>query len=165
MREFLYESLARIPLFVTDAASRRGRWNEEDRLRCPSGVRRRHPSSEPGQGQGNHFCGWSDTFAPQPSVLHPDPEHNKNILQYPGSPPFRSHGAWCGSTITLTVDTTEEHYIGLTFEADRQQTSRIEAVLKMNGGQYREFLVTLERLTGRKAINTSKVPTVVQYGL
>jgi hypothetical protein len=77
----------------------------------------------------------------------------------------RSGATVLGVVPRLHLDTTEEHFIGLTLEADHQQTSRIEAVLKMNGGQYREFLTTLERLTGRRAVNTSKTPTVVQYGL
>jgi len=77
----------------------------------------------------------------------------------------RSGATVLGVIPRLHLRTTEEHYVGLTLEADRQETSRIEAVLKMNGSRYREFLTTLERLTGRKAINTSKIPTAVQYGL
>lgn len=77
----------------------------------------------------------------------------------------RSGATVLGVVPRLHLDRTERHYVGLTFEADRQQTSAVEAVLKMNGGRYRDFLTTLERLTGRKAVNTNKMPTVVQYGL
>jgi hypothetical protein len=70
-----------------------------------------------------------------------------------------------GMVPRLRLDTTEEHYVGLTLEAGGQETSKVEAVLKMTGGRYRDFLTTLERLTGRQAADTAKAPTVVQYGL
>jgi hypothetical protein len=77
----------------------------------------------------------------------------------------RSGATVLGVVPRLHLDTAEEHYVGLTLEAGGQMNSGIEAVLKMNGGQYRDFLTTLERLTGRRAVNTGEIPTVVQYGL
>jgi hypothetical protein len=38
-------------------------------------------------------------------------------------------------------------------------------LLKLNSGEYREFLAALERLTGRKAVDANKTPTVVHYDL
>jgi hypothetical protein len=38
-------------------------------------------------------------------------------------------------------------------------------LFKLNSGEYREFLAALERLTGRKAVDANKTPTVVHYDL
>jgi hypothetical protein len=64
----------------------------------------------------------------------------------------------------MHLDTEAQHYIGLSW-ADGDQASKIEAVLKLSNGEYREFLSALERLTGRKAVNTHNIPTIVKYGL
>ena len=56
----------------------------------------------------------------------------------------------------MHLDKAEAHYVGLTW-------SGAEAVLKLNASEYRDFLGTLERLTGRKATDTRKTPTVVRY--
>ncbi len=64
----------------------------------------------------------------------------------------------------MHLDTAETYFIGLTW-AGGDQLSRNEAVLKLSGGEYREILAALEQGTGKKAVNTRDVPTVVQYGL
>jgi hypothetical protein len=66
----------------------------------------------------------------------------------------------------MHLDKAETHYIGLTWTgAVTERTSRVDAVLKLNGGEYRDFLAMLERLTGRKATDPSKTATVVRYEL
>lgn len=64
----------------------------------------------------------------------------------------------------MHLDTEEEHYIGLSW-ADGKQASKVEAVLKLSNDEYRGLLATLERLTGRKAVNTNEIPTAIKYGL
>jgi hypothetical protein len=68
----------------------------------------------------------------------------------------------------LHLDTEETHYVGLTWTGksrNGQPVGRIEAVLKLSGGEYGDFLGTLEQLTGKKAVNSKSVPSVVRYGL
>ena len=59
-------------------------------------------------------------------------------------------------------------YVGLTWTSNRRDSepaSRIEGVFKLSSSDYDDFLSTLERLTGRKAVDTHRVPTVVRYGI
>jgi hypothetical protein len=56
----------------------------------------------------------------------------------------------------MHLDKAETHYVGLTWAG-------AEAVLKLNASEYRDFVAMLERLTGRKATDTRKTPTVVRY--
>lgn len=68
----------------------------------------------------------------------------------------------------MHLDRSEEYYIGLTWTAatrDTEQAHKTEAILRLGNSEYQDILGALERLTGRKAVNTHKVPTVVQYGL
>lgn len=76
----------------------------------------------------------------------------------------RFGAAVLGIVPMMHLDTEEKRYIGLSW-AFGNQASKVEAVLKLSNGEYREFLTTLERLTGRKAVNTHEVATAVQYGL
>ena len=64
----------------------------------------------------------------------------------------------------LHLATEEGHYVGLSW-AGGEQASKGEVVLKLSNGEYREFLATLETLTGRKAVNTHEILTGVRYGL
>ena len=68
----------------------------------------------------------------------------------------------------LHLDTATEHYVGLTWAGDSREgapAGRMEAVLQLNGSEFGDFLATLERVTGKKAVNSKSVPTVVRYGL
>jgi len=68
----------------------------------------------------------------------------------------------------LHWSTAEDHYVGLTLAGsgrDGQPAGRAEMVLKLNGAEYSEFVSALERGTGRKAVDSRSVPTVVRYGL
>jgi hypothetical protein len=40
-----------------------------------------------------------------------------------------------------------------------------EGVFKLSGSEYSKFLTTLERLTGKKPVETRRVAAVVRYGI
>jgi len=68
----------------------------------------------------------------------------------------------------LHLDTAETYYVGLTWmdaSRDGQPGTRTEGVFKLRGSEYSEFLGTLERLTGKAAVDTGRVPAVVRYGI
>jgi hypothetical protein len=68
----------------------------------------------------------------------------------------------------LHLNTAADYYVGLTWAGDSRSgepAGRIEAVLKLSASEYREFLMTLERLTAKKAVDSHAVPTIVRYGL
>ena len=56
----------------------------------------------------------------------------------------------------MHLDKSEAYYVGLTWGGN-------EAVLKLSASEYRDFVAALERLTGMKAVDTGRVPTVVRY--
>ena len=56
----------------------------------------------------------------------------------------------------MHLDKAESYYVGLTWTGN-------EAVVKLSSAEYRDFVAALERLTGIKAVNTGRVPTVVRY--
>lgn len=57
---------------------------------------------------------------------------------------------------------SETLYIGLTWT---EGSAAKEALFRFTRGDYQEFLAALERLSGRKAVDTRHVPTVVRYEL
>lgn len=68
----------------------------------------------------------------------------------------------------LHLDTAEAYYVGLSWTGDSHDglpPVRAEGIFKLSGSDYSDFLATLERLTGRKAVDTHRVPAVVRYGL
>lgn len=80
----------------------------------------------------------------------------------------RFGAAVLGVVPKLHLDTAEAYYVGLTWIGDShggQPPARLEGVFKLSGGDYSDFLRTLERLTGQKAVDTHRVPTVVRYGI
>ncbi len=52
------------------------------------------------------------------------------------------------------------HYIGVSW-AEPEGAS--EALLKLSSAEYHDFLIALEKVAGRKAVDTNQVPTVVRY--
>src|SRR5690348_4592018 len=73
-----------------------------------------------------------------------------------------------GAVPRLHLDLAETHYVGLTWiGTDRagERGARVEGVFKVSSAEYDDFLKTLERLTGRTAVDTRRVPTVVRYGI
>jgi hypothetical protein len=68
----------------------------------------------------------------------------------------------------LHLETAETYYVGLTWTGNShegQPPARIEGVFKLSGSEYADFLTILERRTGKKAIDTHRVPVVVRYGI
>jgi len=68
----------------------------------------------------------------------------------------------CGSDVhrRMKLAKTEKDYIGVTWTSHNREA---EALFKMNGREYRDFLKALEASTGKKAVDAHKVPVVVHY--
>jgi hypothetical protein len=86
-----------------------------------------------------------------------------------GSGVRRRFGAAVLDVVPFThLGEAETFYVGVSW-IDETQTGekggKTEAVFRLNGSEYHEFLAALERLTGKKAVDTNQVPTVVRYGL
>jgi len=60
----------------------------------------------------------------------------------------------------LRLGESEDYYIGMTW-TDSART--VEAVFRLNKSAYDEFVASLERSTGMKAVDTARVATVVHY--
>ena len=58
---------------------------------------------------------------------------------------------------------SEDRYIGVAWTAASGNTARAQVLLKLNRGEYRDFLAALEHATGIKAVDTNLVPTAVRY--
>lgn len=61
---------------------------------------------------------------------------------------------------------SESHYVGVTWinsAATGTQTPKVEVLFKLNKSEYAAFLSSLERLTGKKAIDTNRTLTAVRY--
>ena len=63
----------------------------------------------------------------------------------------------------VDLDKVEDRYVGVTWTDNTRKT--VEVLFKLNHDEYRDFVAALERLTGKKAVNTNKTPTVVHYEL
>jgi hypothetical protein len=62
----------------------------------------------------------------------------------------------------------ETHYVGVSWLDETrggEKPAKSEAVFRLTNSEYRDFLAALERLTGKKAVDTNQVPTTVRYGL
>ena len=58
---------------------------------------------------------------------------------------------------------SQDRYVVVAWTAAGGNSARAQVLLKLNRGEYRDFLAALEQATGIKAINTNQVPTVVRY--
>ena len=61
---------------------------------------------------------------------------------------------------------TENHYVGVTWmnsAAAGAKTPKVEVLFRLNKGEYGAFLAGLERLTGKKAVDTNQTLTAVHY--
>ena len=72
-------------------------------------------------------------------------------------------GISCGSEVhrrfpLMHFGGVEANYIGVSW-------TDAQVLLKMSRAEYREFLAALEQATGKKAVNTYQVPSVVHYSL
>jgi len=59
----------------------------------------------------------------------------------------------------------EDYYIGVTWKTDAANAAQAQLLMKLSRADYTEFLSTLERMTGLKAVDTNQVPTAVHYQL
>ena len=78
----------------------------------------------------------------------------------------RFGAAVLGLVPRMELDKAREHYVGVTWIDETGSGSdrgRSDVVLKLNAGEYRNFVATLDRLTGKQAVDTGKTPTVVRY--
>lgn len=76
---------------------------------------------------------------------------------------------WFGGSVLAVIPKarlgeTEEHYVGLAW-TDGSGTAAVQVLLKLSKSEYQQFLSALERLTGMKAVDANRVPTVVRYSL
>lgn len=77
----------------------------------------------------------------------------------------RTGAAVLGRIPLVELDKSRTHYVGITVaDSSAGGANRSgEFVFKLNRGDYRGFLASLERLTGKQAVDTGKIPTVVRY--
>ena len=68
----------------------------------------------------------------------------------------------------LHLGEAETHYIGVAWadgSPDGSGAPKTEALFRVSGSDYRRLLASLERMTGKKAVDTTQVPTAVRYAL
>ena len=61
---------------------------------------------------------------------------------------------------------SENYYVGVSWTNDAAtgaKTPKVEVLFRLNKSEYTAFLAGLERLTGKKAIDTNQTLTTVQY--
>ena len=64
----------------------------------------------------------------------------------------------------LDLDQVENDYVSVRWTDESQNVERT-VLFKLSHAEYRDFVAALERLTGRKAVNTKETPTTVHYDL
>lgn len=86
-----------------------------------------------------------------------------------GSQSHRRLGAAVLNAIPgLHLGEGETHYIGVAWSdggSDGSAASKTEVLFRVSGSDYRRLLASLERVTGKKAVDTTRVPTAVRYSL
>ena len=86
-----------------------------------------------------------------------------------GSQAHRRLGAAVLNAIPgLHLGDAETYYIGVAWADGRGAGSgaaKTQVLFRVNGSDYREILASLERMTGKKAVDTTQVPTAVRYSL
>ena len=65
----------------------------------------------------------------------------------------------------VDLDKVETHYVALAWRDNSEPGANHEMVFKLSAGDSRDFVSTLERLTGKRAVDTKETPSVVRYGL
>jgi hypothetical protein len=73
-----------------------------------------------------------------------------------------------GAVPIFHLDTAETYYVGLTWTSsarEGQPAITWQGIFKLSSSEYSKFLTTLEHLTGKKAVDTRRVPAVVRYGI
>ena len=86
-----------------------------------------------------------------------------------GTHVYRRFGAAILGLVPLVdLDKVEDHYVGVTWTDNTRRAGRTDTLgvlFKLNSAEYRDFVAALERSTGKKAVDTSKTPTVARYDL
>jgi hypothetical protein len=68
----------------------------------------------------------------------------------------------------LHLGEAETFYIGVAWADGSREGSgaaKTEVLFRVSGSDYRQLLASLEQMTGKKAVNTTQVPTAVRYSL
>jgi len=66
----------------------------------------------------------------------------------------------------MHLGTAEDHYVGVAWVRDAAagaKTQKVEVLFKLNKSEYGVFIAGLERLTGKKAVDTNQTLTSVHY--
>jgi len=77
----------------------------------------------------------------------------------------RPGAAVLGVVPYMHLGESESHYIGVTWlnSAGTSATPKVEVLFRLNKSEYNAFLSGLERLTGKKAVDTNQTRTAVHY--
>jgi len=73
-------------------------------------------------------------------------------------------GAWLALVPKAGLGETEDHYVGLAW-TEGSGVAAAQVLLKVSKSEYQQFVSALEQLTGMKAVDANRVPTVVRYSL
>ncbi len=86
-----------------------------------------------------------------------------------GSQVHRRMGAAVLNAIPgLHLGETETYYIGVAWADGSREgpgAAKTEVLFRVSAGDYRQLLASLEQMTGKKAVDTTQVPTAVRYSL
>jgi hypothetical protein len=96
------------------------------------------------------------------------PMQNITGISFSSHVHHRFGGAVLGLVPVAHLGNSEDNYVGVTWSQGTQaggKTAPVEVLFKLSGGEFRDFIAVLERLTGKKAVDTNKTPTVVRYDL
>jgi hypothetical protein len=78
----------------------------------------------------------------------------------------RFGGAVLGAVPYMHLGASENHYVGVSWteaSATGGNTPKVEVLFKLNKSEYAAFLSGLERMTGKKAVDTRQTLTAVRY--
>jgi hypothetical protein len=76
----------------------------------------------------------------------------------------RFGAAVLGALPYMHLGESENHYIGVAWTNDiGSHPPKVEVLFKLNKSEYAAFLSGLERMTGKKAIDTNRTRTAVRY--
>jgi hypothetical protein len=138
---------------------------------CPAGVARQRPDAYPATYEGGNLPlkqhklkatlgGGEVVFTEgRRRIAVPVKDISKISI---GTGVHRRFGVGVLGVVPLVhLGATERHYVALTCTGG----VRAEALLRMSGTEYKQFVAALEKLSGRKPVDTSRVPTVVHYAL
>jgi hypothetical protein len=65
----------------------------------------------------------------------------------------------------MRLGEADTYYVGVSWLDATRGGEKSEAVFRLSGSEYHVFVAALEKVTGKKGVDTNQVPTVVRYGL